>query len=226
MNLWSISDLHIYLKGEGVDENALLSFLASIPDKSLVLNGDIFDLWRRRFGEIRAEHTELIDALVRKARVYVIGNHDSKMLSMENFYGVPIVEKYIIGNTIFLHGHQFDAMNSDGNSVGRYLTKWVSWIDTNLVDGIEPIARDIEGWIRRTGRFGTPEIYKEKGLDYVMSFLVEGGRSLREITRVVMAHTHMKWYHRVGDLQVVNTGTWLRGKNDVTKIYIEGGWVE
>jgi UDP-2,3-diacylglucosamine pyrophosphatase LpxH len=115
------SDLHA--GHPDADVPAFLDFLeacGSLEGATLVLLGDIFDLWRRRNGPLLVEHEELIDRLSRPGppRVrYLVGNHDYALLAIaaRNAGRGPFpVEKRLLieegGRTnLFLHGYELEV---------------------------------------------------------------------------------------------------------------------
>jgi UDP-2,3-diacylglucosamine pyrophosphatase LpxH len=152
--------------------------------------------------------------LMEKLIVWVTGNHDDEMLERESYLGVPIVKTIIIDGVLYMHGHEFDATRSAGNSVGRYVTEAVGWIERNVYARADILMRQAEQWVRKLGKFGTPEAYREKALDFVEQFAIDEGF----VSGICLGHTHVQDFasRKLGkDRRVVsywNCGTWIQGQ--------------
>ncbi len=119
-----VSDLHA--GHPDADVPAFLEFLeacGSIDGGTLVLLGDIFDLWRRRNGPLLVEHGELLDRLTRLRGTdvrYLVGNHDYALLAIaarsEGRGPFPIAKQLLLtegGRTnLFLHGYELEVYGS------------------------------------------------------------------------------------------------------------------
>jgi UDP-2,3-diacylglucosamine pyrophosphatase LpxH len=119
-----VSDLHA--GHPAADLPAFLEFLEaceSIDGGTLVLLGDIFDLWRRRNGPLLVEHGELLERLTRLCDTdvrYLVGNHDYALLSIAarwGGYGPFPVERQLRleeagRTTLFLHGYELEVYGS------------------------------------------------------------------------------------------------------------------
>jgi len=218
--MWVISDIHLHGKRKDFLSYWLLrEFLLGIPDRSLILNGDILDLLRDSYKNICDEFWELLPLLFKKARFYVIGNHDRELLKRGFIFGVPIVETLILGDTVIMHGDQFDFTTRSGGTFGQKITATVAWLNDYVNSKIDVQARRLEGWLRRQGRFGSIEVYREKGLHHIASFFV----GVLQVRKIVLGHTHKKDFFRVGPLECYNTGTWENGRSDRIELPDERG---
>lgn len=213
-----ISDLHLNDGGKSDDfkggEKALLFFLGKVPGRSLILNGDIFDLWESPLSKIEAAYHSLIKILFEKAEYYVLGNHDRMLLGRKDYLGIPIIKHLILGDTLVMHGDDFDIVNSDGHVLGSATTKMVSWLERNVHPDADRWAEKFERWVRKQGRFGTPRIYRDKALQYITQFAVDGN----DLKRIVLGHTHQYDQAKHGGLEYLNCGTWIHGKTDRIEI--------
>ena len=118
------SDLHAGHPAAAVP--AFLEFLEaceSVEGGTLVLLGDIFDLWRRRNGPLLVEHGELLDRLtgLRGLDVrYLVGNHDYALLEIARRAGdrgpFPVEKRLVLEEggrtTLFLHGYELEVYGS------------------------------------------------------------------------------------------------------------------
>lgn len=119
-----VSDLHA--GHPAADVSAFLAFLeacGSVEGSTLVLLGDIFDLWRRRNGPLLVEHGELIDRLSRLRGIdvrYLVGNHDYALLAIASRWSgngpFPVVKRLLVDeggrSTLFLHGYELEVYGS------------------------------------------------------------------------------------------------------------------
>lgn len=119
-----VSDLHA--GHPDADVPAFLEFLAaceSIDGGTLVLLGDIFDLWRRRNGPLLVEHGELLDRLARLRGMdvrYLVGNHDYALLAIAARSAgrgpFPIARQLLLDEggrtTLFMHGYELEVYGS------------------------------------------------------------------------------------------------------------------
>ena len=113
-----ISDVHLGTFGCRAKE--LLHYLKSVQPDTLILNGDIIDIWQFNKRYFPKSHMKVIkyitSLLVHGTRVYYItGNHDEMLRKFKGLKlgGFEIVNKLILdlnGNkTWFFHGDVFDV---------------------------------------------------------------------------------------------------------------------
>ncbi len=223
MKRWVISDLHFGVgkSNEFQDKLRLIAFLRSIPDRSLILNGDIFELLKDdSLDEILKEWDELLQLLFQKALAYVTGNHDRYMLassfSPPSFMGVPVIRYLIENDTLFMHGDQFDPTNNDSNHIlGDTVTGMVGWLSENVFPAINGWSRELERLVRNIGRNGDPVHYRNTALDYIEHMVIDWHR----LSRVVLSHTHQKDYELRNDrFEYLNSGCWINGHQDVLEL--------
>ena len=119
-----VSDVHA--GHPAADVSAFLEFLEaceSIDGGTLVLLGDIFDLWRRRNGPLLVEHGELLDRLMHLPGLdirYLVGNHDYALLAIAARSAgrgpFPIAQRLLLEEdgrtTLFLHGYELEVYGS------------------------------------------------------------------------------------------------------------------
>lgn len=224
MEKFVISDLHIYDGSEADEfkkETDLREFLKSIPNNSLILNGDILELKKDK-SVIEIVHTRgsLLAELFEKAMVYVAGNHDRSMLNSSfvapEFYGVPIVKQVIIDGILFMHGDMFDtACNENNAQLGETLTGITGWLAENISPEANKIARNLEEIARSIGRNGDPVSYRNQGLSFIEHFWIENQR----LRGICMGHTHQAGHSKMNDrIEYWNSGCWIGGKMDRTRI--------
>lgn len=118
LDICVISDIH--LGTHGCQANELLSYLKSIQPKTLILNGDIVDIWNFKKNYFPKAHMEIIRRLLKFLEkgtkvVYITGNHDETLRRFSDFKlgNFHLVDKYIFtidGKTHWaFHGDIFDS---------------------------------------------------------------------------------------------------------------------
>ncbi len=221
-----ISDLHLGVgnSNEFFREEGLTSFLNSIPDRSLILDGDIFELLKDdSLSSIIEQWKELVPLLFAKALAYVIGNHDRSManssFSSPQFMGVPVMRYLILGDTMFTHGDMFDITNNDSNhALGDTVTGMVGWLAEHISPQVNALSRELEKAIRSIGRNGDPVHYRNSALAFVEHFIADWERP----SRIVLGHTHQPDYEKRNDRwEYFNTGCFMGEQTDVTQLEIK-----
>jgi UDP-2,3-diacylglucosamine pyrophosphatase LpxH len=123
-----LSDLHLGTHGCHAAE--LLDYLKSIQPNTLILNGDIIDMWHFKKSYFPPTHMEVVRRILKMASqgvkvYYLTGNHDDALRSFGevNFGQVQLRNKLVFntcGKTYWVfHGDVFDV--SIGR--GRWLAK-------------------------------------------------------------------------------------------------------
>ncbi len=113
-----ISDLHLGTYGCHALE--LNKYLSSIRPKTLVLNGDIIDIWQFRKSYFPKTHLKVIQKIISFASkgtkvYYITGNHDEMLrkFSDMNMGNISLVDKLVLeldGKKAWIfHGDIFDA---------------------------------------------------------------------------------------------------------------------
>ncbi|WP_299242307.1 UDP-2,3-diacylglucosamine diphosphatase [uncultured Aquimarina sp.] len=127
-----ISDVH--LGTFGCQAKELLNYLNSIKPKTLILNGDIIDIWQFRKHYFPKSHLKIIKKIINFASkgtevIYITGNHDEMLrkfsdTKMGNF---QLVDKVVLelGNkkAWIFHGDIFDASIQNA----KWLAKLGGW---------------------------------------------------------------------------------------------------
>ena len=113
-----ISDVHLGTYGCKAKE--LLTYLRSVQPKTLILNGDIIDIWQFKKSYFPNSHMKVLKQIThllsKKTRVYYItGNHDEMLRKFVGFKlgGFEIVNKVVLElggkKAWFFHGDVFDV---------------------------------------------------------------------------------------------------------------------
>lgn len=226
--IYVVSDLHMYNGGEEDEftgEGAFLEFAESVPDRSIIWLGDIFELCKEKtLKELIVTRGYFVERVARKILKYVVGNHDREIANISfeipRFMGIPVAKYYILDGILFMHGDLFDAAcNEDNSQVGETITQVVGWLAENVSPEVNKAARSLESLARDVGRQGNPVDYAMKAFNLVEHFWI-GEERLRG---VCLGHTHISDYGvRNGRIHYWNSGCWIGGKKDITKITIGG----
>jgi len=127
-----ISDIHLGTYGCHAKE--LLAYLSSIKPKTLILNGDIIDIWQFRKSYFPASHLDVIKKFIslssKGTKVYYItGNHDEFLRKFTDLDlgNISLVDKLILEfnnkKAWIFHGDVFDASITHA----KWLAKLGGW---------------------------------------------------------------------------------------------------
>lgn len=152
-----ISDVHLGTYGSHAKE--LYNYLSSIKPKTLVLNGDIIDIWQFRKSYFPKTHLKIIQKIISFASkgtkvYYITGNHDEMLrkfsdMNMGNF---ALVDKLVLDlddkKAWIFHGDVFDASVQHSKWIAKLgglgydylilLNRFVNWCLLRL--GKEPYS--------------------------------------------------------------------------------------
>ncbi len=212
MILLIISDLHIGINDRRNDVfkwnpkdfiKTMNSYIKKYKVEQVVLNGDIFELYKYSFEEIRSANTELVEYL--QQFYYIVGNHDSLYEFGNNSWEYTNSS----GQKIFIeHGHNVDWKN--GSLSGRYIARILYHILKKLVKiyRIRKLYYRVVEWQDQLHRI--PRKYdRYKYLNYALKLLLE-------YDTVILGHTHKQefitTYFINRKKRYINSGTCCHGK--------------
>jgi len=191
-----VSDLHMQ-DGEKDDPfkpnaEAFIRFLDYVKNNLLILNGDIFDLWRTDLFHIVRAYPEVVKKILTKNFIYLYGNHDRKM----SVFGNPVLPKLECNGFTIMHGDVLD-MALDGKPE-RKLARYVSYISGKIGD-YTPLIGKLEKFLLQGHRMNEPYINK----------LIKDYPS----GRYIIGHSHtpdvfglMEWFYSDGSWGVDQSG--------------------
>ncbi|MFV5699971.1 UDP-2,3-diacylglucosamine diphosphatase [Flavobacterium sp. ZT3R17] len=152
-----ISDVHLGTYGSHAKE--LYNYLSAIKPKTLILNGDIIDIWQFRKSYFPKTHLKVIQKIISFASkgtkvYYITGNHDEMLrkfsdMNMGNF---ALVDKLVLDlddkKAWIFHGDVFDASVQHSKWIAKLgglgydylilLNRFVNWCLLRL--GKEPYS--------------------------------------------------------------------------------------
>lgn len=187
MKILVVSDLHIDTHDEsGIfkwNETKLIMQMEYIRDlysiDKVIFNGDIFELYKYSFDEIRKANPNLIEYLKNKDFVFIKGNHD--LISDFGKEYFQIINSH--GQSIYIeHGHSADWLN--GNKTGRAVIKF----GLSLLKKF-PHSKSLKDFYFR--KIATDDFLNHTPKKYnTIKYLTYALRLLKEHDVVFLAHTH------------------------------------
>lgn len=188
-----LSDLHLGTYGCHAKE--LLNYLKSIQPRTLVLNGDIIDMWYFKKSYFPKDHFEVIRRLMKMAAngtkvYYLTGNHDDMLRKFgEMAFGMIQLRNKLVfqveGKTHWVfHGDVFDAsihrarwlakLGGEGYDLLIRINRAIN--SARRLFGFGPVSfaakvkKGVKGAVKYIGDFEDTAIQlaAEKGYDYVV----------------------------------------------------------
>lgn len=216
-----ISDVHLGTFGCHAKE--LHQYLSSIKPKTLVLNGDIIDIWQFRKSYFPKSHLKVVKKLIDFASkgtkvYYITGNHDEMLRKFSDAHmgNFSVVDKLVMeldGKKAWIfHGDVFDASVQHSKWIAKLggwgydylilMNRFVNWCLNKL--GKEPysfskkIKASVKKAVKHISDFETTatELAIENKYDYV-----------------VCGHIHepkmMRKENKNGETMYLNSGDWI-----------------
>nr|WP_217425285.1 UDP-2,3-diacylglucosamine diphosphatase [Flavobacterium sp. 14A] len=148
-----MSDIHLGTYGSHAVE--LNKYLSSIKPKTLVLNGDIIDIWQFRKSYFPSTHLKVIQKIMSLASkgtkvYYITGNHDEMLrkFSDMNLGNISLLDKLVLNldgkKAWIFHGDIFDA------SVNH--AKWIAKLGGKGYDYLILFNRFINWFLKKLGK--------------------------------------------------------------------------
>ena len=235
LQLLVISDVHLGTYGCHAKE--LLHYLKTVNPKTLILNGDIIDMWNFSKNYFPSAHMDVLRHIMKMASlgthvIYITGNHDEMLrkytdLQLGNF---EIVDKLLLDidgkKTWIFHGDVFD---SSTKGYAKFLAK----LGGKGYDLLILINRFINWGLQLFGKekLSISKMVKD-GVKKAVSFVSDFESTAAEIAiekkydYVVCGHIHMPQIKNVttenGSVTYMNSGDWV--ENLTSLEYNNGTW--
>ncbi|AWG22275.1 UDP-2,3-diacylglucosamine hydrolase [Flavobacterium faecale] len=216
-----ISDTHLGTYGSHAKE--LYKYLNSIKPDTLVLNGDIIDIWQFRKSYFPKSHLKVIQKIVSMASKgtkvhYITGNHDEMLRKFSDFKmgNLSLVDKLVLeldGKKAWIfHGDVFDASVNHAKWIAKlgglgydYLilaNRFVNWCLNKL--GREPysfskkIKASVKKAVKHISDFEetATELAIENKYDYVICGHIHEPKMIQKI-------------NKNGSTLYLNSGDWV-----------------
>jgi UDP-2,3-diacylglucosamine pyrophosphatase LpxH len=236
VDLVVVSDVHLGTYGCHAKE--LLAYLKSIQPKTLVLNGDIIDVWqfsKRYWPETHMKVIkELMGFIASGVKVhYITGNHDEMLRRFVGFElgSFKILNKVVIeldqGRKAWIfHGDVFDVTMEHA----RWLAK-LGAIGYDTLILINRFANFISEKIFRKGRLSLSKQIKDS-VKSAIKFINQFEQTAADIgiengyDFVICGHIHQPEIREIanedGSITYLNSGDWI--ENLTALEYNEGKW--
>jgi len=221
VDLVVISDVHLGTYGCHAKE--LLNYLSSIKPKTLILNGDIIDIWQFRKSYFPKSHLKVVKKLLDFASkgtkvYYLTGNHDEMLrkfsdTTMGNFCIADKVVLELDGKKAwFFHGDVFDSSVQHAKWIAKLggwgydylilLNRFINYLLLKM--GKEPysLSKKIKASVKKAVKFisdfetTAADLAIENGYDFVAC----GHIHEPNITKVV---------NKKGSVTYLNSGDWI-----------------
>jgi len=216
-----ISDVHLGTFGCHAKE--LYHYLSTIKPKTLILNGDIIDIWQFRKSYFPKSHLKVIRKILDFASkgtqvYYITGNHDEMLrkFSDSKVGNFSILDKLVLNldgkKAWFFHGDIFDS------SVQH--AKWIAKLGGLGYDYLILLNRFVNWCLSRMGK--EPYSFSKKiksgvksAVKFISDFEVAAGELAIEndYDFVVCGHIHEpkieKISNKKGKTNYLNSGDWV-----------------
>jgi UDP-2,3-diacylglucosamine pyrophosphatase LpxH len=167
-----LSDVHLGTYGSRATE--LVHYLQSIQPKTLVLNGDIIDIWQFNKRYFPMAHMEVIKCLTNLMTlgtrvVYITGNHDEMLRKFKGFElgNLEIQNKLLLelptGVAWIFHGDVFDVTMKHSKWVAKLggkgydlliiLNTFINWISQRLGRGRISLSQKVKDSVKGVVKF-------------------------------------------------------------------------
>lgn len=188
-----ISDVHLGTYGCHAKE--LLDYLSSIKPKTLVLNGDIIDIWQFRKSYFPSKHLEVIKKIISMSTkgtkvYYITGNHDEFLRKFTDLHmgNISLIDKLVLEldhkRAWIFHGDVFDAsitqakwlakLGGWGYDILILINRFINWVLAQFNKEPYSLSKKIKNNVKSAVKFITNfenvcvELAIEKGYDYVI----------------------------------------------------------
>jgi len=230
-----ISDIHLGTFGSRARE--LIVYLRSIQPETLVLNGDIIDIWQFRKHYFPTEHMQVIkeitSLLSNGTKVYYItGNHDEMLRKFKGFnIGLFEIQNKLIlnlktGKAWIFHGDVFDTamknskwlakLGGKGYDLLIMINTIVNWVSEKLGRGRISLSKKVKDSVKGVIKFvnNFEETVAEIAIKNNYSFVVCGHIHQPKIKKFTNSKGESVTY--------LNSGDWV--ENSTSLEYNDGEW--
>ena len=216
-----ISDVHLGTVGCHAKE--LHQYLSSIKPKTLVLNGDIIDIWQFRKSYFPKSHLKVVKKLIDFASkgtkvYYITGNHDEMLRKFSDAHmgNFSVVDKLVLEldekKAWIFHGDVFDASVQHSKWIAKLggwgydylilMNRFVNWCLIKL--GREPysfskkIKASVKKAVKHISDFETTatDLAIENKYDYVVCGHIHEPKMIRK-------------ENKNGETMYLNSGDWI-----------------
>lgn len=230
-----ISDVHLGTFGCHAKE--LLQYLKSIQPKTLVLNGDIIDMWNFSKSYFPASHMNVLRQIIKMSNsgtrvIYITGNHDEALRKYSDFMlgNLELVDKLILDldgkKTWIFHGDVFDSstkgyakilakLGGKGYDLLILINTLINWILVSLGKEKRSFSKMVKDRVKKAVAFvaNFETIAAEIAIEKKYSYVVCGHIHKPQIKEIENAQ---------GKVTYLNSGDWV--ENLTSLEYNKGKW--
>ncbi|MBE99012.1 UDP-2,3-diacylglucosamine diphosphatase [Flavobacterium coralii] len=221
VDLVVLSDVHLGTYGCHAKE--LLNYLSTIKPKTLILNGDIIDIWQFRKSYFPKSHLKVVKKIIDMASkgtkvYYITGNHDEMLrkfsdTSMGNFCLVDKVVLELDGKKAwFFHGDVFDSSVNHAKWVAKLggigydylilLNRFINWVLVKMGREQYSLSKKIKSSVKKAVKFISD--FEETAAELAIE---------NQYDFVVCGHIHEpkieKKENKKGSVIYLNSGDWI-----------------
>ncbi|MEE1899475.1 UDP-2,3-diacylglucosamine diphosphatase [Flavobacterium rakeshii] len=216
-----LSDVHLGTYGCHAKE--LVAYLSTIKPKTLILNGDIIDIWQFRKSYFPKSHMKVVKRILDFAAkgttvYYITGNHDEMLRKFSNttMGNFSIVDKVVLEidgkKAWFFHGDVFDNSVNHAKWIAKLggigydylilLNRFVNWCLVKM--GREPysLSKKIKSSVKKAVKFISDfeSIASDLAIENNYDYVVCG--HIHEPKMVVKEN-------KKGSVNYLNSGDWI-----------------
>lgn len=203
-----ISDVHLGTYGSHAKE--LNKYLSSIHPKTLILNGDIIDIWQFRKSYFPKSHLKVIQKIITLASkgtkvYYITGNHDEMLrkfseMSMGNF---TLCDKLVLElddkKAWIFHGDVFDASVNHAKWIAKLgglgydylilINRFINWCLVKMKKEPYSFSKRIKAGVKKAVKHisdfeeTATELAIEKKYDYVICGHIHEPKKMKKTTK-------------------------------------------
>jgi UDP-2,3-diacylglucosamine pyrophosphatase LpxH len=233
-----ISDVHLGTYGCRAGE--LLSYLMSIKPKTLVLNGDIIDIWQFSKHYFPSSHMQVVQHITKLISegtkvIYITGNHDEML---RKFKGFKLGSFEIVNKTILEleNGEKAWCFHGDVFDVTMKHSKWIAKLGGFGYDLLIRL-NTLVNWFSKKLGYGRLSFSKRikdnvKGaLKFINNFeeTVAELAIFNEYEYVICGHIHQPKIRKITNKEgrsttYLNSGDWIENLSALE--YSQGKWTQ
>ena len=216
-----LSDVHLGTYGAHAKE--LVNYLQSIKPKTLVLNGDIIDIWQFRKRYFPKSHLQVIKKIISLAAkgtqvYYITGNHDEKLrkFSPVELGNISVIDKLVLNldgkKAWIFHGDVFDASIQHTKWIAKLggwgydflivLNSFINWCLVSLGRPKYSLSKKIKNSVKKAVSFITD--FEETAAELAIE---------NKFDYVICGHIHQPQMRKVenanGSCLYLNSGDWI-----------------
>ena len=203
-----ISDIHLGTYGSHAKE--LNKYLSSINPKTLILNGDIIDIWQFRKSYFPKTHLKVIQKIINLASkgtkvYYITGNHDEMLrkFSEMNMGNFTLCDKLVLElddkKAWIFHGDVFDASVNHAKWIAKLgglgydylilMNRFINWCLVKMKKEPYSFSKRIKASVKKAVKHisdfeeTATELAIEKKYDYVICGHIHEPKKIKKTTK-------------------------------------------